>query len=433
MANVFGALNSRNLGISGALASAILLASPVAFAADPDQPHIDKARLIYQRLAGRTPKITEANFVAMVADVKAGRLVDAAAKASSDAGFVNNTLRLFAAPINAKSQTYQALDLTPGMAYIMGKVRDGAPIKQLLTGKDYYNIDLTGVTCNNNENPFACATRLDLDLSTRLVLSNTPQQPIMSTTNGANGGARQPAQVPASEIAGLFTMEGFGSAGLFAGTNRAPIQQFYNQLWCTPNQNLRATQDVIGKWVGRDISRDPEGTGLTVFRKECQSCHFAIDGMRGAFAFFDTVDVNDRNLVAYAANAQGVPTNAVVPKYARGVATYPAGYAVVDNSWELMFTAAQKATLGYDGSGPTSGRGVASMAEALTHFDALEKCMVKKAAELVCPVDPNLSTLGTNQLLSDKAKQEFVDELKNSGNLRKIFEMIAVRPECLGK
>jgi hypothetical protein len=409
----------------------------VSQAASPDQPFIDKARKIHIRLTGRKPKITEVKFMQMVQLLKSGQDVQAAAIASSDSGFVNNTLRLFAAPIHNASQSYRQTALTESMAYIMGKIRDRDRIEEILTGKDYYVPDLSGLACNTNEEPYACADRLGIDLSTRLVASANPARPIYGVRVQV-GDQRvrnpMPTQLPGGDLdrAGIFTMDGFGYTGLLAGTNRRILQQLFNTVFRLKNSDLRASANVQDKWVGPDVSRDPEGTGLATYQKECRTCHGAtFDGMRGAFAYLDGIEgdvegLRNRPLLIY-------DNSRVNPKYFRNQNNYPNGYKTKDNSWEIMWTEAQRAQYGWDGRGALSGFGVHSLAQALTHFSQFQGGLVEKVAELVCPVDPNNTELGNNQLLGAEAKREFIAQLKVHGDLRKIFEQIVVRPECLGK
>lgn len=413
-----------------------------ALAADPDQAFIDKARLIYVRLTGKKAKIADSRFKQMVALLKAGtpaKDLEAAALATEDAGFSNNTLKLFAAPVHQVTQSYRQTQLSESMAYIIGKIRDRRNYREILTGKNYYVPDLTGVTCNGGEEPYACAERQGLDLSTKLVAAATPARPIYRTSVVNVPMVSDVRDVHTTELpngdmdrSGIFTMDGFAYAGLQAGTNRRILQQFFNTMYCVPNTALRASAGVQDKWVGPDVSRDPEGTGLAVYKAECRTCHGAtFDGLRGAFAYLDARDGNEdntrgRTIITY-------DPSAVNEKYSRNANNYPNGYRTVGNTWEFMWTEAQRAQFGWDGSGQLSGAGVAQLATALTHFDQLPRCMVQKVAELVCPVDPNLTTLGSNQLLSDQAKAELVTELKKTGDIRKIFEAVAVRPECIGK
>ncbi len=427
---------SRTLGFCFLVASVALTQSP-ARAADPDQAFIDKARLIYVRLTGKKAKIADPKFRQMVALLKAGtsaKDLEAAAIATEDAGFSNNTLKLFAAPVHEVTQSYRQTQLSESMAYIIGKIRDRKNYREILTGKDYYVPDLTGLNCGANEEPYRCAERMSIDLSTKLVASATPARPIYQSTvvNGVRN--VYPTALPNGDMdrSGIFTMDGFGFAGLEAGTNRRILQQFFNTMYCVPNDALRASAGVQDKWVGPDVSRDPEGTGLAVYKAECRTCHGAtFDGLRGAFAYLDariSQENSTRNQSIIIYNPATVD-----PKYSRNANNYPNGYRTVGNTWELMWTEAQRAQFGWDGAGQLSGAGVAQLATALTHFDQLPRCMVQKVAELVCPVDPNLTTLGSNQLLSDQAKAELTTELKNTGDIRKIFEAVAVRPECIGK
>lgn len=409
-----------------------------AFAVDPDQAMIDKGRTIYSRLTGKKPKISDPKFIQMVGLLKAGKNIEAAAIATDDAGFVNNTLRLFAAPIHNASQSYRQTELSESMAFIMGKIRDRADYREILTGKDYYVPDLTGITCNDNEDNYRCADRQGLDLSSKLMHATAPARPIFKATvqkiDGKDVRDTYPTELPNGDVdrSGIFTQDGFAYAGYRAGTNRRVLQQFFNTMYCVPNNAMRASALVQDRWVGPDVSRDPEGTGLATYKAECRTCHGAtFDGLRGAFAYLDGAmagesNTNGRTITIY-------DPSKVNAKYSRNSSNYPNGYRTIDNSWELMWTEAQRAQFGWDGGGSLSGVGVHSLAVTLSHFDQLPRCMVQKVAELVCPVDPNATQSGSNQLLSDQLKTELVAQLKKTGDVRKIFEQIAVRPECLGK
>ncbi len=429
---------------------ACLIASGIAeisvghAAPNPDQAHITKARKIYQRLTGRKPKITDPRLLEMVSLLKTGREVEAAAIATQDSGFVNNTLRLFAAPIHNANQSYRETGLTESMAYIMGIIRDGDSgrrIEEILTGKDYYVPDTTGLTCRNDEDRYRCADRNGVDLATALNRANDPARRIFTgrriapQADGSQVLGQHGTLLPRDDMdrSGIFTQDGFGYAGLVAGTNRRILQQLFNTTFCLKNNDLRATALVNDKWVGPDISRDPEGLGLATYRAECRTCHAAtFDGLRGAFAYFDArdggneVNVRGQTYLTY-------DDTRVNGKYVRNAGNYPNGYRTIDNSWEITWTPGQRATFGYDGAGPLQGRGVHELAKALTHYSKFQSCMVQKAIELVCPTDPNATAAGTNQMLSGEVKSALTAELKEHGNMRKIFEKVAVRPECIGK
>jgi hypothetical protein len=156
--------------------------------------------------------------------------------------------------------------------------------------------------------------------------------------------------------------------------------------------------------------------------------------MRGAFAYFDSIDGDDDN-TRNTYNQLFLIYNPAQPhgKFARNASNYPEGYRTIDNSWALTFTPSQMAYFDWDGTVPTRGRGVHSLATALSRFGQFQRCMVDKVAELVCPSDPNDKTLGKNQVLGQRAKSELVTSLKAHGDLRRVFEEISVRPECLGR
>jgi hypothetical protein len=124
-------------------------------------------------------------------------------------------------------------------------------------------------------------------------------------------------------------------------------------------------------------------------------------------------------------------TNGVVSKYTRAGDNYPMGYLPKTNSWQVMFNPSQLAQFGWNGA--TVGSGIRSLAEAFGQSEQFYSCMVQKVTELVCPTDPNATEAGIQQMLSATVKSQLAKELRANRDLRRTFEMVAARPECLGK
>lgn len=389
------------------------LISSNTFAAS--QHSYDLARKIYFRITG-TPLIDSTLRKKMGDSIERGQFEEAAHFATLQSGFINNTIRQFSASIHNRAQSARDNSLSESMLYFMLIAREDRSFDEVLSGKDFPILNPpSGENCNGFNNLMSCADSKNFDLSNKDVLSSSPSNRVIKDPN-----------IPQSELSGVFTMQGFGSAAYEMGTNRRALQQTFNQLWCLSNENMKSSVSDIS-YIGRDVSRNSDGdqSSKGVFEKECRKCHSVIDGLRGAFAFLDS---SDSSSLSY---KNGTP----VDKYKRGSEVYPNGFETKDDTWVVTFDRdpVLLSKLGW----PTSiqgGRGVASFGLAVAQTDRFYRCMVEKVIDVVCPQDPSARDKGTNYILDpNTVVPSLASEFKSKKNIRQLFEKVVSRPECLGR
>lgn len=388
---------------------------------------IRKARQISNRLTGAPFSLGDSRLSQMETYLGNGQLSQAASIATNDPGFVNNILKEFAAPMHTKSQSIRDMRGTESMYYIMGIIRDSDDIRKILYGQDfYYNPSPNCNTPSRAYDRYGCANDYDQDLSSSANMA--PRSTRLSPLYNNNGNGSAIPELPSEDHAGVFTMRGMGGTVGFAGTNRGFITHIVNQFWCLPLSAIRSGDGDMS-FIGRDISRTPDGTtgANSTFNVQCKTCHGRIDSLRGAFAYIEGGrDLDGDGLsIRYKSSSGGV-----VSKYSRNSTNFPAGYNTTNNYWKSTFTPAQVAQFGWNGA--TEGYGVQSFAQALADSTQFYSCMVQKVAELVCPSDPAVIEAGGQQVMSQSVRDNFVNELKTHHNLKKTFQDMAVRPECVG-
>ena len=385
--------------------------------AEAFQRSLDLARKLYFRLTGNA--LVNPVLRKSIADlVEAGKFEEAAAAATLAPGFINNTIRQFSATVHNRNQSSRENGLTESMLYFMLVARENRPFDDVLKGRDYPMINIAaGRPCADRQglDRLACLDDQRIDLSSAEILTNSTQNRVVASN------------VPAAESAGIFTMQGFGSAAYEMGSNRRALQQTFNQLWCLSNENMKSEVADIG-YIARDVARTSDGDQGPdgAFEKECRKCHSVLDGLRGAFAF---LDAEGGKALTYSAN--GMP----VAKYERGREEYPDGFATRDDTWQVTFDRdpSMILKLGW----PTfigGGKGVSSFGAAVAQTERFYTCMVEKVIDTVCPQDPNARERGRNYILDpNKVVPKLSADFKKEKNLRNLFHKVAARPECLGR
>src|SRR5690606_16890101 len=89
-------------------------------------------------------------------------------------------------------------------------------------------------------------------------------------------------------ISGLLSTRAYGAAYLFAGTNRAPVAFAMEHFLCRDMESLNDTTipDFRNR---RDVDRSPGGTS-EIYKNRCIGCHAGMDGLAGAFAYYDYIN-----------------------------------------------------------------------------------------------------------------------------------------------
>lgn len=296
----------------------------------------EQAKRIHDRLVGVPP--TTAVLDSMEASIVAGDAVGAAMQAMQDPAFFNTTVRELATPWTNREQSVYA-PLNDATATVIGMVRDEVPFDQILYDDIVYvgASDLAGIPAysqtDNDHYAELQDARVDLSDPNNLVLEQQSAQP--GTPIGPG------------DTAGIMTTRGFSEAFLVAGTNRAAVRFGMLNFMC---MDMEAFRDPTA-WPDRirqDVSRSPGGDS-SIFLNDCLVCHAGLDGLAGAFAFYD-FDEDLQQLVHTPGNVQ--------PKYLNDAGNFRFGHETNGDSWINYWRTGPNAWVGWNG--PGSGMGAKS-------------------------------------------------------------------------
>src|SRR5262249_7928124 len=222
----------------------------------------------FDRIAGVPP--TEQQIVDMVADINAGRAVDAALQATNAPSFYNVTLKNLVTPWTNRDQTVFA-PLNDYTATVIGMVRDDKPFNTALSADLLYTVNdssLPAVSATANDH-YDQAEQKGIDLKAKLV----------ETTQSQTYG------IPATGTAGLFTTRAASAAFFIAGTNRAMFRFTMLNHLCHDMEKVHDTTRPPDR-IRQDVSRSPGGDSR-IFLNACIGCHSGMDPMAQAFAFYN--------------------------------------------------------------------------------------------------------------------------------------------------
>ena len=389
-------------------------------------PNRARALELYKRLVGVNTPIDNPVLVRMESQLNAGNALGAAQIATEEDGFFNHVVRDMAAKMSTLDESVKA-PLNDMVAAFIGVTRDQLDARLLLTGNFYYMGNNGAAVVNNlqadvveSNNHYLALENQGYNLASVLERRDTQ----MVRVAGGNSLAANP------DPAGVITSRSFMEAHATAGTNRRLVEQTMKQFTCNPIESWADATSSDAR-VGQDVGRAPGGEPEK-FQTTCKACHANMDGFRGAFArvdfsngfikhadFYPNGDEDDPD--AMAQNPIGVSA-----KYTRGADIFPNGYATVDASWvNFARSPGNMATFGW--RGPTaSGSGINQLATAVSNSRSFSTCMVKRVFTELCKREP----VGFEQPVVNA----LADQFESGGyNLRRLFESVAVRPECFGR
>lgn len=359
----------------------------------------EQAKRIHDRLVGIPP--SAAVLDSMTDKVTAGDALGAAMEAMDNPEFYNTTVRELATPWTNRDRSQYA-PLNDSTATVIGMVRDEVPFDQVL----YENIVYVGSNAatavpysqGNNDHYVDLQDNL-VDLSDPANLARQLQSDLPGAPLGPN------------DTAGIMTTRGFAEAYFVAGTNRSPVRFTTLNLMCMDMEDFR---DVTA-WPDRirqDVSRSPGGDS-SLFLNDCLSCHAGLDGLAGAFAFYDFDETNQQLVYT---------PGAVQPKFVREAGTFPYGYVTLGDSWINYWRSGPNAFVGWNG--PGSGAGAKSLGMELSQTRQFSECQVKNVFQKVCYRAPN-----------GPADEQAVENIANifeanNRSLKRVFAETAVY--CMG-
>lgn len=403
----------RNLIVPG-LCTFVLATSGVA-QAGPKSPR-ERAIKICDRIQGVPISLSDPRLPNLESLVAAGKEAEAAAICAQDDAFYNVTLRRFFTVMSNREEDPTG-PLTDFVATGIGIVRDNRDARELLTGDSIYKADLTvvdpasdihsddSVYMQNKHYQFLEGANTNL----RKTLIRAPQK-AYDVGDPQPGTGVAPKVLP--DTAGLLTTRQFILAHVMAGTNRRPLEFAFREFLCSPISEW-ADATIPDDRVGLDVDRVPGGSVKT-YITSCRGCHAPMDGMRSAFAYFETTS---GNTVPFYLNT------AVIGKLNQKAISVNKNYRVLDDSWINRATSNHNVAFGW--SGALEGKGVHSLGVMLANSKKFGKCMAKRAFQEMCRRAPATEE---EKFLNDLAA-EFE---ANGHNLRVLFERSAIYPNCLG-
>jgi hypothetical protein len=385
---------TKGTGISR-IAHAAFAALCVLSAASSQAGPREQAKRIYDRLTGTPPPA--AVLDQLEAKVAAGDALGAANQAIATPSFYNTTVRELATPWTNRDRSVYA-DLNDSTATVIGMVRDDVPFDQVLSGDIVYTGSSTATTV-----PYSQADNAHyLDLQTKRVDLSNPANLVRTTQSSLPG-----AVLGANDTAGIMTTRGFAEAFLVAGTNRAAVRFASLNMLCMDMEDFRD----VSAWPDRirqDVNRSPGGDS-NLFLNDCIGCHAGLDGLAGAFAFYD-FDATAGKL--------NYTLNSVQPKFVKDANTFPFGYQTLGDSWINYWRTGPNAFVGW--KGPGSGSGAKTLGTELAMTRQFSECQVKKVFQKICYREPN----GAADL---QAVQTIANSFEaNNRSMKRVFAETAV-------
>ncbi len=343
--------------------------------------------------------------------------------------FYNVTLKNYVAPWTNEEQTV----FTPLNDYIataIGLIRDGLDFRRILYDDILYVGNNAPAYSNSNNNHYEALEALNPattgDLSNPAILQQTTQTSVR----------------PGIPAAGIMTSRAGAMAFYYAGTNRAMFRFTLMNHLCTDLEPLKDVSRSSEK-VRRDVSRSPGGDSR-LYLNGCVGCHAGMDGMAGAFAYYEWDDAAGRMLYQDTGNAALFEVDPASPSFGVSLKhningnNFEYGHITTDDSWINFWRNGPNSKLGLrpaddgpnatgwgpltnpDSKGNETGSGARSLGIELSNSKAFAQCQVDKAFKAICLRDPNI-------FAGDRsARDGFVSNFVGSGyNMREVFTDVA--------
>ena len=322
--------------------------------------------------------------------------------------FYNVTLKNMVTPWTNEAQSKFA-ELNDYTATVIGMVRDETPFWRILTDDILYTVNgVTPAYSRTNNNHYANAEAQDVDLKANLVPTT---QSSISTLN-----------IPIPATAGVMTTRAGAKAFYIDGTNRAMFRFTLLNHLCN---DLEFYKDVTSPAdrIKRDVSRSPGGDSR-IYLNNCIGCHAGMDGMIGAFAYYNyeydpDSDPNAENgELVYREDFLPETVGGQPHKYKINMDNFKWGFDTVDASWVNYWREGPNVNIGWDSLLPGSGVGAKALGEELAKTNDFATCQVKKVFETVCLRSP-VDQTDRNQIAAITAS--FSSDYSTGYNLKQVF------------
>jgi len=343
------------------LMAALVFSLVAALPNDGNAGPREQAKRIHDRLVGVPP--SEAVLSLMQNSIEVDNdPVAAAYIAMNNPIFYTSALKNFATPWTNVPQTVFA-DLNDYSATVIGMIRDDVPFDQVLSGDIVYvgaaGVVGTGYSQTDNLH-YQQLEQSRADLSNPAVLVRRMQ----STLPGS--------VLTAADTAGVLTTRAAGEAFFSAGTNRRMWRFTAKNFLCRDMEQLNDITRPADR-VRQDVGRSPGGDSR-IFHNTCVGCHSGMDGLAGAFAFYEWDAAQGRVVFT---------RGSVQPKYLINATTFPGGYITVDDSWVNLWRAGPNASIGWRAA-ESSGNGPKTLGMEVAESRAFSECEVQKVFQRVC-------------------------------------------------
>ena len=339
--------------------------------------------------------------------------------------FYNVTLKNFAAPWTNEEQTVFT-PLNDYSATVVGAIRDAIDFRRILYDDLVYvgkvgGIDPPRNINNNHYEDLEALGPFDGDLSNPDILGETTQSNFSSLDPNLDTNA----------TAGVMTSRAGAMAFFSDGTNRAMLRFTLMNHLCTDLEPLKDVSRPSDR-VRRDVTRSPGGDSR-IFLNGCVGCHAGMDGMAGAFAYYEWDYTNDKSdgRLAYA-ETPGL----VSLKHNINETNFEYGYITTDDSWINYWRNGPNSKLGnrpadagsgwghssevLDSKNNAIGTGAKTLGMELANSKAFAQCQVDKTFKAVCLRDPNIFDADRD------ARDDIVGSFKGGGyNMREVFTDVA--------
>jgi hypothetical protein len=346
--------------------------------------------------------------------------IDTVQNPSTARYFYNVTLKNFAAPWTNEEQTVFT-PLNDYTATVIGLIRDDADFREVLYDDVIYrgnNGVVPGLNIPYRNTDNAHYEQLE-DLGPTVGDLSDSSILIADTQSSATS-------LPSTATAGIMTTRAGAMAFFSDGTNRAMFRFTMMNHLCTDLEPLKDVSRTPDR-VRQDVSRSPGGDSR-IFLNSCIGCHAGMDGMAGAFAYYEwdyTNDKTDGNLV--------FTDGAVSGKHRINPDNFEPGYQITDDSWVNYWRNGQNWLLGWgtavnpDAKGNETGSGAKALGQELANSDAFAQCQVDKVFEAVCLRSPT-EFFGTDRTVRDGIVANF--KTTYNYNMRDVFTDVAAH--CKG-
>lgn len=371
------------------------------------EPKILALRL-FNRLAGYISE-SDPRLNQMSQLIARGSFTEAAQIATQDPQYGNLILRRYFQSMSTRELNHN-VPLNVFTATGMGIVWENRSYKEIVTANAYYtlrnptNVTLPAYSSTNSAHYEAADTGA---ISIAPLLQRV-----------------EPQRANYTDAAGLLTTDAFLRQHAIAGTNRRIIQFAYANFLGLSLDQLKDTSVPVDR-VRRDVDRKP-GNDPMIFQTTCRACHGHLDAAASAFNRYDATEREQgKTITVTPSYATQAPL--VVPKV-NLLITFPQGYIEGSNDrtdeFEIRATQNQNAAIGWQ---TTSGKGAKDFGKALSETHAFAFNAVERVWAIACNRSPSTEEL---PLVNDLARSF---KITLDYRLRRLFEAVAVLPECLGR